>query len=540
MRISPILALTVFCAGCGSAADPQATAASNVSTDKAAAIGQAGKAPAFALGINLPTVNWWDMNRPFANLIYGSSWQMQNTAPWGGYENVPASMLDGNGWVKSVPAGYRLLRSLSVPAAGGDFTCKFDGNGALAVEGAAVSNVRSSAGSLRFQLAPTYPDGKSALLNFNVDASNYIRNIDCRETGSSATTSLSPEFLSLLTGFKTLRFMEWQLGTTDNTPVTWASRNKVGDGDYLRNDGVPVELIVQTANSAGADAWVTVPWNADDDYVTRFATYVRDNLASGRQVYVEVSNEVWNGGSAVGAQACAEAKAEKLASINGGDPCNRERYAEKTKQVMQIWSTVFAGQMNRLVRVAGMQHVSPWWTNASLSYLNLAQSVDAVATAPYFGADIVDSMTLDQAMAALPGKATEAVNLGVQQKATAQKFGLRYVTYEGGQHVVLPNSLTLEQQIQRDPRMFDVYQQFISAWRDQVGDQLNLFTLIGSISQYGGWGLSEYPGQPLTGAPKLRAARSFMNLKKGPPLVVSPVTTCPDGSTPNNGKCPGK
>ena len=85
-----------------------------------------------------------------------------------------------------------------------------------------------------------------------------------------------------------------------------------GEQDYgvllvAQMGGVPneLQLIVETANKAGGDPWVTIPWNADDDYITRFATYVRDNLASGHQVYVEVGNEVWNGGSPIATTPCA-------------------------------------------------------------------------------------------------------------------------------------------------------------------------------------------------------------------------------------------
>ena len=397
--------------GCGSSAGGDSAQNSAVSTESAkqqpVGGGQGSK-----IGVNVSTINSWDGNRPFLNLIYGSSWQMQGSA---GYEDVPATSLDDNGWIKSLPAGYHVIRGLSVPLTGGNFVCRYTGNGTLEVQGAPVSNVTTSAGQTRFTLASTYPNAQGALLTYTVDPANYIRNIDCRETTTSTTERLAPEFLTAVAGFKTLRFMEWQTATATNEPVTWATRNKPGDGDYLKKDGVPVELIVETVNKAGADPWVTIPWNADNDYITRFATYVRDNLAAGRQVYVEVGNEVWNGGSPIATIACNEAKAENLPGVNGSTGCNLERYAEKTKQVVQIWSNVFSGQMNRLVRVASFQHVATYWPTVMLPYQNLYQSVDAMATAPYFGYDITDAMTLDQIMGALPGKATDTVNIGVQQ-----------------------------------------------------------------------------------------------------------------------------
>src|SRR5207302_2019844 len=107
------------------------------------------------------------------------------TAPWGGYEDVPTSSIDGNGWVKSVPAGYRVIRNLSVPVSGGNFICRYQGNGTLNVSGSAVSNAVTAAGATRFTLAATYPNLQPALLTYTVDPANYIRNIDCRETTAS-------------------------------------------------------------------------------------------------------------------------------------------------------------------------------------------------------------------------------------------------------------------------------------------------------------------------------------------------------------------
>jgi hypothetical protein len=123
-------------------------------------------------------------------------------------------------------------------------------------------------------------------------------------------------------------------------------------------------------------------------------------------------------------------------------------------------------------------------------------------------------MSLDQIMSALPGEVTTAVHFGVQQKAIAKKYGIRFITYEAGQTVVLRDNVTLEQQVERDPRMHDAYRQFISAWDAEIGDDLNLFALDGQIGPYGGWGLIEYIGQPISHAPKMQAVDGFLGLNK--------------------------
>jgi len=385
----------------------------------------------------------------------------------------------------------------------------------LEVSGSAVSNIKTSAGSTRFSLAATYPNPEPATLSYTVDRTNYIRGIDCREIDGSSTATLAPDYVAALSNFKTIRVMKWQVATEGNWPVTWARRNKPGDGDYTKNDGVPVEILLETANRAGADLWVTVPWNADNDYVAGFATYVRDHLGDGRRVYVEVSNEVWNGDYPVAGQAISEARAERLASATGSSSAgNLERYAEKTQQVMAVWTRIFAGKRESLVRVASWQHVSPFYSDALLNYINLGKSIDALATAPYFGYDVTSSMSLDQIMTGLSSEIAKAMRSAVQQKSVAQKHGLRYIGYEGGQSVVLRDNVILEKQVERDPRMRAAYREFITGWQSQVGDDLNLFALDGEIGPYGGWGLSEYVGQPLNEVPKLQAVDDLLRLSK--------------------------
>jgi len=135
----------------------------------------------------------------------------------------------------------------------------------------------------------------------------------------------------------------------------------------------------------------------------------------------------------------------------------------------------------------------------------------------------------------LPGEITSQLNFAVQQKAVAQKYNLRYVTYEAGEGVILANNVPLLQQIERDPRMYDLYKSFISQWQSQIGDTLTLFTLHAPITQYGGFGMFEYIGQPLSQAPKMQAVREFLGVSTttastDPTPTTSPTITCPDGT----------
>jgi hypothetical protein len=551
--LKSLTALPLLCAlaACSSANGAPNQAAGAKTANAVAATSLSTTNPtAFKVGTVLATIQYWDGSRPFENLIYGGGWQMASDTT--GATPLPAQYLDANGWVKSLPIGYRVFRPLSSPLAGGNFVCNYQGNGSsLQVGGPTVTNVSGSAGQISFTITAGYPNNQLAYLQYTVDPTNYVRNIDCREVSASTTATFAPEFMSTINGFKTLRFVKWMPSVESNsdistafpTPtITWATRNKPGDGDYTTNDGVPVEVMVALANQAGANPWFNMPWNADDDYVTRFATYVRDNLAPGQQVYVETSNEVWNPGYWVYHQAAAEGFQEGLPSDIGGEFQEAaERYGEKTAHVMQIWSNVFAGQMSRLVRVYSFQNVQPYYGEMGLKYA--MPNVDAYATAPYFAFMQSDytGQTLDQIMnTVLPAKITETLNYAAQDKTLAQKYGLRYVTYEGGQHVVLPNNQALLTQIEHDSRMYDLYTSYISQWQSQFGDELTLFAMTGGISNFGAWGMTEYNGQPISETPKLRAVQAFLGLSTTTTTSTTPTTQiCPDGTQiPLTSTCP--
>lgn len=468
-----------------------------------------------AIGVNVNTIAYWDGSRPFENLIYGSHWQMQGPTGW---EEIPPARLDANGWVKSLPVGYRAVRILSAPGSSAAIVCRWRGNdhNSMSVGSDGVtSNVVRKAGSneLRFRYASSYSKtARWAFLTFDVDASNYVHDIDCRDATAAAADTFGPTFVRTLQGFRVVRFMKWQTAVEENRRVTWATRNKPGDASYWINDGVPIEDMVALANKVGADPWFAMPWNADDEYITRFATYVRDHLAPGRRVYVEVSNEVWNAGYPVQRQAQQEGAAEGLDTRYGAYGQAMYRYAEKTQRVMGIWSSVFGQQMNRLVRVASTQNVSPFWSDQILGYRNTAQYVDALATAPYWS--FLDSdysgQSLDQVMTnVLPTQIKETFNWAAQQKAIARKYGKRYVAYEGGQHVWLNKNPALVGQIERDPRMVGLYKSYLDDWNSSIGDTLTLFALTGPTGN-AGFGLVEYAGQPLEQAPKMRAVRKFI------------------------------
>lgn len=476
--------------------------------------GDIGTARRMTLGINLIDPTTYYNGRHFMNLVALSAWGLRTYKT---NETMPADRKDADGNVIKLNSGEyanlvimqptKAFRGVSV-----DVACRWIGTGTAAAWGAPVKNQKVSRNVLTFTFVPDA--NKVANIQFSkIDGGDPIRNVDCREADADRNAVFDPTFLANLSRFSTVRFIKWQSAVEANTTVRWATRTSAAKGKVKGSDGIALEYMVMLANQAKVNPWFNMPWNADDEYIRKFAEYVRDNLDPKLVVYVETSNEVWNYMYKVTTQARDEGVAEGLYPSDS-NMAMLKRYAEKTGQVMDIWSSVFAGKMNRLVRVASSQNAVTFGSKQVLGFRDTAKKIDALATAPYFNLTIkagaVTPATIDQffTKTVMP-KVDSTLDVAKDQKALAQKYGLRYLTYEGGQHFIASTDVNMLKMIERDPRMAKAYTRYLTRWQKEFGDQLILFADIAPVNQYGAWGLQEYIGQPLSEAPKAQAVELF-------------------------------
>jgi hypothetical protein len=127
---------------------------------------------------------------------------------------------------------------------------------------------------------------------------------------------------TLLSKFQVIRFMDY-LETNDNPIQTWSQRTRpshasmdrgvAGTGDGGDRFGGALEYAVMLCNTVQRDLWINVPIGAGDDYITKMGQLVAFGsdgvnpytsatsgavfppLDPGLKVYVEYSNEIWNG-----------------------------------------------------------------------------------------------------------------------------------------------------------------------------------------------------------------------------------------------------
>jgi hypothetical protein len=462
------------------------------------------------IGVNLAVPLYYNTVRAFANLAYSSRWRVQSKAgdPEASYFNADGGIIKFN---TNDTIAIALVRPNDMHNGKSvDIVCRWDGTGKMLVANTgAAQNIVMRPNEARFTYVMHKNDAQMKVIG--VTPSDPIRNLDCREPTMDPNALYDPAYVANLKRYHNLRFMDWQ-NTNANGAISWDTRSRVVGKNLIKGpDAFPIEWMIELANQTGVDPWFCMPWNADADYVRKFAQLVRDKLDPKLTAYVEVSNEVWNWAFVVASQASNEGLARGLSTNK--QTALYYRYAEKTIEVMDIWTSVFAGQQKRIVRVAASQHALPGSFVHIMGFRDVATKVDAMASAPYFGVNLdkmtVDPNNLEPVFVALRDKIRLQLEYnGPNMKATAVKYGKRMITYEAGQHVTGSN-VALNTAVQHDPRMAALYTHYLRYWQANYGDLMSLYMDVGPVSKYGAWGMLEHAGQKAGATPKSKAVTLF-------------------------------
>lgn len=380
----------------------------------------------------------------------------------------------------------------------------------------------------------------------------------------------NPDYLLFLRNFKVVRMMNLMEASlkklcfsAESCPAevgTWADRAKLDDAVWGGNDartshedhkGVPVEVMIALANTLKRDIWVNMPHVATNDYVTRFAKMVYADLDPSLTVYLEYSNEVWNPGFAGHAYTTSEGKklglgdvpSEFVGSNRDEDYFARLRfYSKRAVEIFTRWEDEFGGSNNRLVRVLGSFIGDKVLTKQMLENVN-TNSVDRIAIAPYFFGCPYKAICIDAPKTLLKATTVDDVFDAIDQSGTVDvkslegtidavknqltvvtSYGLKLITYEGGQHLVTgvlgdkvldsdkPRLRKLFNDANRDPRMKERYITFLNAWKDLSNEGTDLFTLYTmpqSYYRFGNFGLKEHLNKARGDSPKFDGVMTF-------------------------------
>ena len=530
------------------------------------------------IGMNVESVVDWSSAWTFADAF-------KTSRPWisHAYNTVTSSEswegggpvhVDAKGWPTALNQwtntqgqliqqrlGTLMFRDIGTRYPAGTYRAEWKGTGTLEWGFAAtVSATGTLADGTRFanlQVVPN-PDGIHLSIS-SMSASDPIRDIHVWMPGTanqawapgSTASPFHPKFLERLDPFDTIRFMDWA-ETNSTDIVSWSDRRPYDyatqqSGDF--RNGVAPEYMVELCNEVDANAWVNMPHMADDDFVRRYATLVRDTLEPGRKVFVEWSNETWNGGYGFeGFQWVTEQLARpENASLQG------DRWAfvaRETKRDFDIWSDVFAGQADRLVRVVAGQQANSWIADQIASHMD--GHFDAISCSAYIhldeqsrgqmGAGTTSNQVIDALLAAIP----TATGWVADHRRVANDWSARMgrpiglVAYEGGPHLdgqgqAYQNAFF---QAGSNPRMREVYANLLAGCRDAGLDSFLQYSLTGALypASFGCFGALDSMDQDLATAPKYQALLDALGGTLDKPVVSLETVTA---VASENGPTPG-
>lgn len=492
--------------------------------------------PKPALGINLAGPADWSTELPFVDVFHFSrQWISQKQgAGWG---QGPKLELDEHGWIKRLEAGCFAETPLCTIDGGhypsGDWTVVWDGEGRLEFSKGKI--LTTSTGKLTVKIDAN--GGGFFLRIRETKPENPIRNIRVLMPGITPETAAknpwNPGFLKRWQGMAALRFMDLQK-TNNSKQRRWQDRPTVDDATYTR-EGVPIELLCDLANRLDSDAWFCIPHEADDDYIREFAKLVKAKLDPKHRVYLEYSNEVWNGqfqqAKYAGEQGVKLGFATKTWE-------GAWRYtAHRSQQIFAIWQEVFGGR-ERLVRVLPAQAANSYVAKQVTGWQDAGQNADVLAIAPYISMNIpkdgkkltaadVATWPVDRFLDYVETNALpESIRWIQENQKVAAEHGLKLVCYEAGQHFVgvqggeNDNNLSkLLHTANAHPRMEKIYQKYFAAWEASGGDLLCYFSSTGQWSKWGSWGLLQYADEDLKDSPKFQATMAW-GRKLGQPVIA--------------------
>lgn len=513
------------------------------------------------MGINLTGLSYFSSEQPLLNVFASNSnWFTHSNSTWDTGEAKYLN-LDSNGWpitLNSVnepssqqfnSVGVLLQREFpSTPNGyypGGKYIVLYEGQGTITYGGDAVMVSRAAgqdtinvanptAGGIDLRITVTDPN----------HTGNYIRNIQVVQAANLAALKagqiFNPRFLSLIQNFHVLRFMDW-LSTNNSTLSSWANRPLESHAFWGTSKGVPLEVAVQLANADSADAWLNVPVMADANYVTQMATVVHSMLGTSQKVYVEFSNEVWNGIFAQSAYATAQGQGTFPAGKGSPFDYNRNWYGMRVAQICDTWKGVWGADAGRVVCVLAAQAgntytateslACPFWTDGAPC---AHHGIGAVAIAPYFGGNVPAMWTsqgeggLTALFASLKGQndasipargwLNEASSMVPPYISALAPYKLPLIAYEGGQTFIGMDNATLTNlyaAANRDARMGTAYTDFFQQWKADGGQLFMAFADVAGSSKFGEWGALESVMQstsPLSSAPpKWQAIQGFIS-----------------------------
>lgn len=470
------------------------------------------------IGINIASINDYSTELVFTDAFKQSrKWISSNAAGGGSWDTQIAIPLGANGYPLQIPYDDginppQIIKTLmlwdinsAVPV--GQYRLKVTGNGQV---------------KLSFGASGTYNcpidtfvnvSGQVMLEILNSDSANPITDIKFiypTYVNTYENQKYTTEFLNFLEDFQVIRFMDFT-HTNGSTVVNWADRAKYNYYTQAQNEGAAWENVIEIANTTQKDIWINIPHKANDNYIQQLASLLQNSLNPTLKVYVEFSNEVWNG--AFSQHNDCALMAQQYYSYTG-QPWERawKFTARRSADVFKIFEDTFTNDQ-RLIKIIPSQAANSWLSNQLVTFFNnpiynpYQITASAIAIAPYFAGNVADQIITDGVEntitnAEILQRMQNAIPQSLQwindTKTVANNNNLDLICYEGGQHLVatgtnINNNILTAKLIEANhsPSLQAIYCQYLTNWYANAGGLFCQFSSHGTYSRYGSWGVKE-------------------------------------------------
>jgi hypothetical protein len=471
------------------------------------------------IACNLWFLSDWATDLPFVDA-------MKSCRPWKTMDaDKPLDYCDTNAEVPMDENGYPLeipysdgkrppqrvltITLVSLPKEmypNGKFTLLFEGKGELRLgwDGGNKS-VEGKGGTTKyeFDVNITGPASKGLIVDMpRSEKGDHIRNIRLIMPGFLDTYEkqpFHPLFLEMVKPFCSLRLLDW-IVPYDVKKVKWSKRTK--KDAFSQAGGVAYEYMIELCNTLNQDPWITVPYMADAEYQRELAKLIHAQLKPGLKVYVEWSDEMWNGFQPVSYNYSAGMASRVLKLDSDWEKGNFKYNVYASLQMFKIFDDVFKNDRKRYVKTLSVQPGKV--AKITLEALSDPKinpdgvKIDAAAVGPYFG--FVDAGKTEEVLKQIAASAVEEVAKMKELRQLADEAGVDLTSYEAG-------SATGNTAASRHPEMYYIYRDFL----DGIAPYVTMFNQYTVCGRGGKWGAKEYLTQPLAETPKYRALVDYIN-----------------------------
>lgn len=457
-----------------------------------------------------------------------------------------------------------------------------------------ISNVNMSGTLLSLDFSGTTGGVKNVKL---------MRPITPGSTISYASNVIFTDFFkNAIAPYKVLRSLGW-ISVNWSPDSLWSDRTLWSHSHQSPNEvlgrtynwegrGASWESLILLANEVNKDVWITVPAKATNDYITKLAqlfkygsdgtnpyTSTQANpvlppLNSNLKIYVEYSNEIWNGQFSQTGYSYDKSRLEPANSPIRFDNETDEttlslRFkAMRSVQISDMFRTVFgnADMITKVRPVMAWQLAYSDLTNRTLSFIDRyygkKDSRSNYATPHpvnyyfygggasfYWYSDETKTLTTNSIWNSGGWNATAEFNdpwgnpyYGFVGKATtdaawAKHYGLSYICYEGDNHPTYQNNdESIMAQTHWDARMKQNTLDHLNVL-NQVDCEFGNFLVPGGSGSNNYWSILNYQNEGGLGSPQWDAINQWL---AATPLPINVGSMAPFSRPGNSYNCPDR